>query len=101
MSSIQSSKKYCCICGSVHQGNEKISVFKMRKEWLELLKPFKKGLTENSKICSWHFEEQDIIKGKIMLDTFYPMVNWQLAKNAVPKLFLSKGLHLEYYILKL
>jgi hypothetical protein len=48
-------------------------------------------LKQMSRLCDAHFLEEDIIKGKLMVGSFYPE-KWHLRKNAVRKLLLSNNL---------
>ena len=49
-------------------------------------------LSSTSKVCSLHFEEDDVVKGqhfkgKDGKDMFFPWNNWRLKDGAVPRLF--------------
>jgi hypothetical protein len=46
---------------------------------------------KSSKLCDTHFLEEDIIKGKVIGGQFFHSKLWRLRKDAVPKLFLSRG----------
>lgn len=87
-------RKFCSICGDFYERDyEKISTFSVRKEWLELteIKALNKNLTApTARICSRHFVDQDILKGRVIQDRFYPYLKWNLTKNAIPKLLLGK-----------
>lgn len=48
-------------------------------------------LSKASVLCSRHFDEDDIVKGKTIQDVFYPNVRWFLKKGAMPKHFLTAG----------
>lgn len=78
-------------CGKNDKENTHVGVFSVPKAslaiWQEIIP--KDGLTTSSKICSRHFEEADIEKGRIIQDKFYPYARWSLKPGAVPKLFLG------------
>ncbi|XP_057380322.1 uncharacterized protein LOC130702724 isoform X2 [Daphnia carinata] len=45
-------------------------------------------LTETSRICSRHFDANDVVKGVTILNVFHPYKYWRLRDGAVPKHFL-------------
>ncbi|XP_057380927.1 uncharacterized protein LOC130703482 [Daphnia carinata] len=45
-------------------------------------------LTETSRICSRHFDENDVVKVVNILNVFHPYKNWRLKTDALPKHFL-------------
>jgi hypothetical protein len=95
-------RKFCSICGDFYEDDEKISTFSVRKEWLELtqIKALNKSLTApTARICSRHFEDEDILKGRIIQDKFYPYLKWTLVKHAIPKLLLGKQLEIFFSII--
>ncbi len=57
------------------------------KAWQEVIP--KCGLLPTSKLCSRHFEEADVIKGRVIQDIFYPYGRWRLKAGAIPKLLLG------------
>lgn len=57
--------------------------------WQRLIN--KPGLTTSSRICSRHFDESDITKGRTILDVFYPYRVWRLNAGAMPKYHLGNG----------
>lgn len=81
-----SRKLFCAIseCRPTSDKENNVSLFKVSaskaQEW-SLAVGFQ--LKTNQKICSLHFQEEDIIKGKIILNTFHPH-RWLLRKGAVP-----------------
>lgn len=83
-------------CGKNDKENTHVGVFSVPKAslaiWQEIIP--KDGLTTSSKICSRHFEEADIEKGRIIQDKFYPYARWSLKPGAVPKLFLGSSISL-------
>ncbi len=42
----------------------------------------------SSHVCSRHFDESDIEKGKDILNVFHPFVRWQLKPGSYPKRIL-------------
>lgn len=79
---------YCFICGSVQENErEKFALFCVPKgklkEWSVAIGS--NNLKQMSRLCDAHFLEEDIIKGKLIMGSFYPE-KWHLRKNAVPKL---------------
>ena len=84
-------RRFCSICGDVYdKDDDKLATFLIRKEWIELVPALQKNLSEKSRICCRHFEETDILKGRIIQDIYYPFMKWRLVKNAIPKLLLGK-----------
>ncbi|XP_057366562.1 uncharacterized protein LOC130687415 [Daphnia carinata] len=77
--------------GKSDKENTHVGVFSVPKAslaiWQEIIP--KGGLTATSKICSRHFEEADIEKGRVIQDKFYPYARWTLKPGAVPKFFLG------------
>ena len=49
------------------------------------------NLTNMSRICSRHFDEEDIVKGREILNVFFPYKRWNLRTGALPKHFLSNS----------
>ena len=49
-------------------------------------------LTSTSRICSRHFDESDVLKGREIGSTFYPYQRWKLKPNALPKYFIRHGI---------
>jgi len=47
-------------------------------------------LNIGSKLCDVHFDKNDILKGRFILDTYYPLKVWKLKDGAKPKFFLGK-----------
>ncbi len=70
-----------------------ISLFKVPKasldEW-KLLIP-SSSLESNSRVCSRHFDEADILKGRTIGNTFFSFKRWQLKTGARPKHLLNVG----------
>lgn len=88
-------RRFCTICGDIYEDDEKLSTFVIRKEWIRLVPALQKNLSDTSRICSQHFEEADIKKGRIIQDIYYPYLKWSLVKNAVPKFFLGNKLFIK------
>ena len=90
-----SQHKYCFICGRVSINTEikDISVFGCPKDKLESWQAVipKAGLEYKHRLCSIHFDEEDILKGRTIQNVFYPYKWWTLRKNAVPKHCLTLG----------
>ncbi len=63
-----------------------------RELWAKMI-PRVGILKPTDKVCSVHFEEQDIIKGTKFIienkEVFLPMLKWRLKENALPRLFPS------------
>ncbi|XP_045035683.1 uncharacterized protein LOC123466286 isoform X2 [Daphnia magna] len=55
--------------------------------WQEIIK--KPGLTCQSRICSIHFEENDILKGREIQGVFYSYPKWKLKSGARPSKLLG------------
>jgi len=65
------------------------------KRWNQLIPREDSTLKPSSRVCSHHFEENDVIKGRWIImenekKVFYPWVNWKLQEGAIPRLFPSK-----------
>lgn len=62
---------------------------KLRKTWEKMI-PRKDVLKVTHKVCEVHFEESDIIKGKIFIvngkEDFFP-TKWKLKEGALPRIF--------------
>lgn len=62
---------------------------KLRQKWGKMI-PRKDKLKPSHKVCEIHFEETDIIKGKVFIingkEDFFPM-KWKLKKGALPRIF--------------
>ena len=89
--------KSCFICGRFGYGKENSTVFifkvteKNLEEWQKMI--LKKWLKVGSLLCERHFDDQDIIKGKIILDGFYPFTQRRQSETAVPKHLLGNGIY--------
>ncbi|KAI9557749.1 hypothetical protein GHT06_017578 [Daphnia sinensis] len=88
--------KRCFISGCYGKSdkeNTHVGVFSVPKAslaiWQEIIP--KAGLTTSSKICSRHFEDADIEKGRTIQEKFYPYARWTLKPGAVPKFFLGSS----------
>ena len=66
------------------------------REWQKLMPT--SNLTQTSKICSCHFDENDFSKGLYLLNVFHPYQRWQLKQGALPKHFLTTG-NLTVYVI--
>lgn len=77
--------------GSNDKENKRVGFFGVPKASLAIWQDIipKDGLSASSKICSKHFDEADIEKGRTIQDIFYPYSRWQLKAGAVPKLLLG------------
>lgn len=90
-------RKRCFVSGCyVKDNNEnehRISYFNVPKAslqaWQDLIK--KPGLTVSSRLCSRHFDDTDIVKGRVIQNIFYPYQVWRLSAGAMPKHFLGKN----------
>jgi len=58
------------------------------EKWREVIS--KEGFGLSSRLCWRHFDEEDISKGKLIGDKFYPR-RWRLKKDVNPKHFLNLG----------
>lgn len=78
--------------------NEKIALFsppcdpEAFKLWEQSIPRKDTSLKSTSKVCSRHFADDDIIKGRWIKgkdgkDLFYPWNNWTLKKDAIPRIF--------------
>jgi hypothetical protein len=89
-----SDHKRCFISGCngrSEKENTRVGLFSVPKNSLKIWQDIipRGGLTTTSKICSRHFEEADIEKGRIIQDKFHPYLRWSLKRGALPKLFLG------------
>ena len=70
------------------------------KQWEKVI-PKQGPLKRTHCVCELHFEETDIIKGKIFIingkEDFFPMT-WKLKKGAIPRIFPGIDIHLHFYI---
>jgi len=67
---------------------------KLLKRWNEFI-PRKGNFKHSSKVCSHHFETDDVVKGRWIEGKddkriFYPWNNWMLKEGAIPRIFPSK-----------
>ena len=65
---------------------ENVSFFKVPKDRLEVYQfctPTK--LSYSSLLCSRHFDDSSILKGKLILGEFHKYSRWKLKKDALPK----------------
>lgn len=60
------------------------------KEWQEQMPSI--HLTSNSRLCSRHFDENDILKGREILNVFHHYKKWMLKPGSLPKHFLPPGM---------
>ena len=76
---------------SYNKENGSIALFHPPKlclnSWQEIIR--KPGLTCKSKICSIHFEENDIVKGREILGVFHSYSKWKLKSGALPSKLLG------------
>ena len=89
---------YCFICGNVFdKENEKqVKMFSVTKSridsWQQVIQ--KRGLKIGSKLCSKHFDKEDILDGKylsgLLSGPFYNYKVTKLTASAIPKYHLSK-----------
>lgn len=62
------------------------------KQWDQAIPRKDTQLKPSSRICSLHFQEDDVIKGRVLKtkdgkEIFYPWNNWSLKEKAIPRLF--------------
>jgi len=62
------------------------------KRWNQAIPREDTTLKASSTVCSHHFVDEDLIKGRWMRDKngkdiFYPWNNWTLKEGAIPRLF--------------
>ncbi|XP_046460831.1 uncharacterized protein LOC124207423 [Daphnia pulex] len=88
------SRKPCFVFNcksSYNKENESLAFFHPPKlclnSWQEIIK--KPGLTCQSRICSIHFEENDILKGREIQGVFYSYPKWKLKSGARPSKLLG------------
>ena len=84
----------CFLCDrNKFHGTEsvKIALFQVTAlkiaEWQKVIS--KPGLHLKSRLCDRHFDEDDIVKGKTIQETFYPYSRWTLKPDAIPSRFLG------------
>lgn len=89
---------------------EKIALFSVPKDeelfkkWSHAIPRQGKDLSRSSKVCSAHFEEDDILKGRYVgkgkedKAIFYPWSNWSLRDGAIPRLFPGESLPRFYFV---
>jgi|694.fasta_scaffold115419_2 hypothetical protein len=70
-----------------------VTFFKIPKNslsiWQELMP--ESEITQSSKICSRHFDVNDVVKGVNISNVFHPYQRWKLRKGALPTLNLVPG----------
>jgi hypothetical protein len=71
--------------------NEVIHYFAVPKSSLDLYQKTVSTtlLSQSSLLCSRHFDDDDIVKGKTIQDKFYPNKIWKLKTGAILKNLLS------------
>ena len=84
--------KYCFADGcKTDQENGPSHVFLPPKvsfeEW-KMIFPEKK-FVPISRVCWKHFADEDIVKGKMIGEQFYPQKRWRLKNGAIPKHLLG------------
>ena len=86
--------KRCFISGCYakkDKENKEIAFFSVPagalKTWQELIP--KRGLSSASRLCSRHFDEADVVKGRTIQERFYPYPRWRLRVGAIPKHLLE------------
>ena len=85
---------YCFICGNVFdKENEKqVKMFVWIVSWQQVIE--KRGLKIGSKLCSKHYDKEDILDGKYLSGPLSgPFYNYKVTKltaSAFPKYHLSK-----------
>ncbi|XP_045030417.1 uncharacterized protein LOC123472614 [Daphnia magna] len=65
-----------------------ITFFGVPKNFVEKWKDAIPYLNKSSHVCSRHFDESNIEKGKEILNVFYPFSRWQLKPGSYPKRML-------------
>ncbi|KZS10434.1 Uncharacterized protein APZ42_025101 [Daphnia magna] len=65
-----------------------ITFFGVPKNFVEKWKDAILYLNKSSHVCSRHFDESNIEKGKEILNVFYPFSRWQLKPGSYPKRML-------------
>ena len=90
---------YCAICGNLNKSDTKFHAFQVPAAKLPEWQKIVSGLTASSRLCSLHFEEQHLKKGRVIQDTFYPYQKWSLTEDAVPKLLLGNKSRYDYFML--
>ena len=91
MAAPKAKRIYCFICGNVKgKEEENCSLFRVPKDKLEQwrLAIGSDKLQQTSRLCDAHFLEVDVIKGKMILGSFFPEKH-HLKKDVVPKLLLG------------
>lgn len=81
-------------CRSINvEKNEHVSFFKVPKDCLDIIQSCfpSTTLSDSSYICSRHFDEAGLVKGRFILGIFYKYSRWMLKKDAVPMYFLKDG----------
>lgn len=97
---MESPRNTCVIeaCRRLNKGkttdNGKISLFLVPKSSFQAFQaciPTVK-LSSTSRLCSRHFDDDDIVKGKTIQGVFYPNLRWYLKPGAIPKHLLKSGI---------
>jgi hypothetical protein len=88
------SSKKCVVrqCRDAHENSSDkengITLFGVPKNFVDKWKDAIPYLSKSSHVCSRHFDESDIEKGKEILNVFHPFVRWQLKPGSYPKRML-------------
>jgi hypothetical protein len=72
------------------------------EQWEEYIPRKDANLKASSRVCSSHFEEDDIIKGRLLKgkdgkELFYAWNNWSLKERAIPRIFPGYNFPLQIY----
>ena len=92
MASSMQKRIYCFICGSVKENERKTALFGVPKDKLDIWRSAisNNQLKSSSKLCDAHFDDDVIIEGKVIGETFFPNEKyWKLQKGAIPTLFIG------------
>ena len=94
---VKMTKKLCAVVGCKNLNKDEnskengITFFTVPKaslsRWQSLIPSAK--LTRDSRLCSRHFDEDDIMKGYVILNVFHPNIRWRLKPGANPKHLLN------------
>ena len=87
----QKSIAYCFLCKTISdRENRKITSFAVTEKNVAAWVTKVPGLSVGERLCEKHFEASNVVKGKHILEQFYPFKKWILSRDAVPKYFLSE-----------
>ena len=86
-------------CRQRGQENESHHIFSLNEASVKVLQNSfpQMSISSSSKLCSRHFDDNDIVKGKTIQNQFYPHKLWTLKAVAIPKHYLIAGKLLHHF----